>query len=190
MKKIQIKIDKEARAAAIYISGKLISLSIPEGWHYFYIFGYRIDNDDVFISFLNALACETEEELELFMPYLKNFSSDLKITDDNYWRKVLEKFKNEIDKSDDSKIRSSYRSIAVVYKHKLTMFVRQKDGFFYANGTKITDSQNLFITLFKVALSETKEEVEILSPMLDLQDSNWKEKAKVIRDCLIDDIFS
>ena len=51
MKKIQIKIDKKARACAIYISGKLIDLSIPFGWQYFYIFGYRIDSDDVFIAF-------------------------------------------------------------------------------------------------------------------------------------------
>lgn len=188
MKKIQIKIDKDARVAALYISGKLILLSIPEGWSYFYICNSRIDSDDVFISFLNAVACETEDELELFKPCLKNFKSHLKETNDCEWHKLLERFKDEIIKSDDSNIRTSHRAIALVYKHKLTMFVKEAGGFFFSNGTKINGSSNLILSLIQVAISETKEQVDILTPMLDLQDPNWKEKAQLVKDCLRDDI--
>ena len=186
MKKIQIKIDKDARACAIYISGKLIDLSIPYGWHYFYIFGYRIDYDDVFIAFLNALACETEEELDYFKPLLENFISNLRSTENGYWRKVLSKLNEEILKADDSKVRSSYRSIEIVYKQKLTMFVRNKDEFFYVNNMQISKSADMFLYFHKAAFAETKEELALISPMLDLQDSNWREKAKTIKEALID----
>ena len=186
MKKIQIKLDKEAKACAIYISGKLIDLSIPYGWHYFYIFGYRIDSVDVFIAFINALACETEEELDYFKPLLENFISNLKSSEKGYWRDVLNKLNEEILNSDDSKVRSSYRSIEIVYKQKLTMFVRNKDEFFYVNNMKITKSIDLFLYFHKAAFAETKEELELITPMLDLQDSNWREKAKAIKEALID----
>jgi uncharacterized protein YdcH (DUF465 family) len=186
MKKIQIKIDKDAKACAIYISGKLIDLSIPYGWHYFYIFGYRIDYEDVFIAFLNALACETEEELDYFKPLLENFISNLRSTENGYWRDVLNKLNEEILKADDSKVRSSDRSIEIVYKQKLSMFVRNKDEFFYVNNMQISKSADMFLYFHKAAFAETKEELELISPMLDLQDSNWREKAKTIKEALID----
>lgn len=150
-KKTQIKIDKDASACAIYISGKLIDLSIPYGWHYFYIFDYRIDSDDVFIAFLNAFACETEEEFDYFKPLLENFISNLRSSENGYWKKVINKLNEEISKADDSKIRSSYRSIEIVYKQKLTMFVRNKDEFFYVNNMQISKSIDMFLYFHKAA---------------------------------------
>jgi hypothetical protein len=188
MKKIQIKVDRQARAAAIYISGKLINLSIPEGWMYFYICGHRIDIDESFIAFLNAVACETEEELEQFKDLLEPCLIYRSYS--NNWKEILEELRKKIEEADDSKIRPSERSVAVVYKHKLVQFVKNKDdGYYYADEIKISNSQKTFVIILKAVLCETEPELENITPTLDLVDPDWKVKAKKVKEFLTDDLF-
>lgn len=187
MKKIQIKIDRKVRAAAIYISGKLINFSISDG-HYFYISGTRIDWEDTFIAFLNAAACETEEELNEFESLLNPYQSLLRPYND--WKQVIDSLNRIITEADHSKIRASERSVAVVYKHKLSLFVKNKDdGYYYADGLKISNSQKTFVIILKAVLCETEPELENITPTLDLVDPDWKVKAKKVKEFLTDDLF-
>jgi len=187
MKRIQIKIDREARTAAIYMSGKLINLSIPSGWMYFYIYQHRIDSDISFIAFLNAVACETEKELEHFKPLLSHYVS-LGSNHDN-WREVLDTLTKKIEEADYSKIRPSYRAIAVVHKQKLVMFLKDKEGDYCADGVKISNSMDIFQTILKAIYCETEQELDLFMPMLDTFDPDWRDKAKIIKNCLVDNQF-
>lgn len=187
MRKIQFKVNKEKRAAALYIKGKLFPLSVPKDWHYFYLGGYRVDKDETFITFLNAMACETEEELLEFEPLLNPFSMSFRNCVE--WEQVIEKLHKRIDDSDFGSLHASYRSVEVVYKHKLSMFVKDDEGIFCADGHKISDSSQTFKNICRAAMCETEQELELFAPALDELDNDWRNKAKIVHSSIIDAIY-
>lgn len=189
MRKIQIKIDVDRRAAAIYTRGKLISLSIPSGWLYFYIYNYRIDNDETFIAFLNASACETDDELELFRPILENFVSNGRKSSNDYWREVLAKLNTEIDKTEPVKLRKSDRSVDLVFKEKLFMFTRNNGGSFSINENYTVINADVMIAIIRAAICETKAELEIIQPMIEILDPDWKLKSRLLLESLKENVL-
>lgn len=188
MRKIQIKIDFDRRAAAIYTRGKMISLSIPPGWSYFYIFNYRIDSDEAFTAFLNATACETEEELEFFIPILEGYVSNGRTTGKDYWREVLAMLNSKIDKADKVKLRKSHRSVDLVFKEKLFMFISNMGSYIIGENYSVINA-DVFVAIIRAALCETNAEMEIMTPMIEILDAEWKVKSKILLESLKDNVF-
>lgn len=170
MREIQFKVDKEDRTAALYVSGKLVTLTIPQGFGFFRLGEYKILTDEAFIAYLNASACETEEELNRFIPLFDNYE----------WREKLDWLLNHIKNADTVKINKVRQSVAVVFRNKLFFFKRDEEG--YKIGGKILDvSKDEFATYCSAAICETDEELESLIPMLDAIQPNWNEHSKCIR---------
>jgi hypothetical protein len=170
MREIQIEVDIEDKTAALYVSGKLITLTVPQGWGYFRLGEYKILTDAALIAYLNATACETEEDLNHFIP----------LFDNSEWREKLDWLLNHINNADIVKISKVRQSVAVVFRNKLFFFKRDEEG--YKIGGKILQvSKDEFAAYCSAAICETETELELLIPMLVAIQPNWNEHSKNIR---------
>lgn len=178
MKNIQIKIDKEDRTAAFYVSGKLVTLTIPSGWGYFRLGNHKVQTDEAFYAYINASACETDEELNHFIPHF----------DDN-WREKLYWLKNEIENARAVKVSVIRDSVAVVFRNKLNFFIKDKEGFYNICENKLSHSRDVFANLCSAAICETEEELKMMKPMLEIVEPHWENYAILIRKQLQDVIL-
>ncbi len=170
MREIQIEVDKEDSTAALYISGKLLTLTIPQGFGYFRLGEHKILTDEAFIAYLNASACETEQELINFIP----------LFDNSEWREKLDWLLNHINNADTVKISKVRQSVAVVFRNKLFFFKRDEEGY-KIDRVNLEFSREEFATFCSAAICETDSELELLIPMLEAIQPNWNEYSKIIR---------
>jgi hypothetical protein len=173
---------------AVYIDEKLLLYTRQHLSNYFWISSWnqdgatRIKSNESFHAYLYAAACETEQELEHFIPLLKNYDEQPQRI--KSWRDVLKDLKDYISfHADYTKIKGE-NVIVAIYNDQIINFIESSPYHFAINGIEIADSPDKMKLLLSALICESEADLLILEPLLNSQIPDWKFKVKRIQKSL------